>query len=174
MILPDEVRPRIRSRSPRSGSASHAAARGISQASMTSSSVSPGPGNGSPDEAAARERWIGGPRLAYKRWGRGERVGAATFRKAPRPSALAGHRTRTRMVSMPTQASGMRRLASRDAGLLPVGRTPRAAEPRGGAWTMQRGDSDRYQSADQSFPSLAVASSPDDRHLSLPYCKLQL
>jgi len=38
---------------------------------------------------------------------------------------------------------------------------------------MQRGDSDRYQSPDQSLPSLAVASSPDDRHLGLPYCKLQ-
>ena len=58
-------------------------------------------------------------------WTRGG-VCVATFRRAPRPSALAGHRTRTRMVSMPTQASGMRWLPSRDAGLRPAGRLPRS------------------------------------------------
>jgi len=63
-------------------------------------------------------------------WTRGG-VCVATFRRAPRPSALAGHRTRTRMVSMPTQASGMRRLGSRDAGLRPAQRLLRSrSRPR--------------------------------------------
>ena len=38
--------------------------------------------------------------LAYKRWGRGGGVRAATFRTAPRPQALRQYRARTRAGSM--------------------------------------------------------------------------
>jgi len=41
--------------------------------------------------------------LAYRRWGRGGWVSAATFRSAPRPSTLKRYGTRTRKASMARQ-----------------------------------------------------------------------
>lgn len=64
--------------------------------------------------------------MPLPRLGRGEEVGAATFRMAPRPSARTRYRTRTRAVNMARQASGVPLLASREAGLLPAPRLQRS------------------------------------------------
>jgi len=58
--------------------------------------------------------------------GRGGGERAATLRTAPRPPALSWYRARTRAESMTDWVSGVRPLASRDAGLRPAARLARS------------------------------------------------
>ena len=50
-------------------------------------------------EQHAREQRTRQRPPTYNRWGRGEGVGAASFRTAPRPSALRRRKTKTRTVT---------------------------------------------------------------------------
>jgi hypothetical protein len=63
---------------------------------------------------------------AYKRLGTRGKVRAAAFRVAPRPQALTRSAARTRTKSMAGWVSGVRPLASRDAGLQPAARLARS------------------------------------------------